>query len=76
MLFEDYLVRQQLISSGMEETVRIKQSSYPIRLSHEDFRNTYKTICTKQLGTSNCNQRRETLIELLQELGLQPGRKN
>ena len=69
MLFEDYLVREQLISSGMEETVRLKQSSYPIRMSHRDFRNTYKALCPQNLGT-----RRKTLVDLLLEFGLEPGK--
>ena len=69
MLFEDYLVREQLISSGMEETVRLKQSSYPIRMTHQNFRNTYKALCPQNLGA-----KRDKLINLLLEFGLAPGK--
>ena len=42
--FDDRLVREQLVSSGMEETVRIKQSSYPIRIAHSEFFATYRPL--------------------------------
>ena len=44
--FDDRLVREQLVSSGMEETVRIKQSSYPIRIAHAEFHATYRPLIT------------------------------
>ena len=62
MIFDDYLVREQLISSGMEETVRLKQSSYPIRMEHKQFCRTYQAL----IGQSNTRQQiREKILELL-----------
>ena len=62
MIFDDYLVREQLISSGMEETVRLKQSSYPIRMEHKQFCRTYQAL----IGQSNTrHQIREKILELL-----------
>ena len=52
MEFDDVLVMEQLKSSGMSETVRIKQSSFPIRIPHSQFRNQYSA-----LFPASCNSR-------------------
>jgi len=67
MTFDDVLVMEQLKSSGMSETVRIKQSSYPIRIPHDRFKNQYSALLPRQCGSRAKIQRQ------LDALGLHSG---
>lgn len=67
MTFDDALVMEQLKSSGMSETVRIKQSSYPIRIPHDQFKNQYSALLPKK-----CDSRSKIQRQLI-DLGLLDG---
>jgi myosin heavy subunit len=67
MSFDDALVMEQLKSTGMSETVKIKQSSYPIRIPHDSFKTQYTTLIPKSTNT------RAKIRRLLLTLGLTEG---
>ena len=53
MEFDDSLVMEQLKSSGMSETVKIKQSSDPIRIPHSRFARQFSALFGHQKTSRN-----------------------
>ncbi|KNC72450.1 hypothetical protein SARC_14992 [Sphaeroforma arctica JP610] len=51
-LFVSDFVHNQLLYSGMLETVRIRRAGYPSRVGFEDFLHRYKTLTTKRIQDS------------------------
>ncbi|CBY42078.1 unnamed protein product, partial [Oikopleura dioica] len=63
--FDDTLILEQLKSSGMTETVKIKQSAYPVRLEHMRFISQYSALLPARMISS-----RSQLTEVVECLGL------
>ena len=65
LTFDDTLILEQLKSSGMTETVKIKQSAYPVRLEHARFISQYSALLPARMISS-----RSKLVEAVDCLGL------
>lgn len=52
-VFDDDMILQQLRYSGLLETVRIRQSGYPVRRTFGDFMKRYGVLMTKKAGAAD-----------------------